>query len=179
MRSVFSFVFFLFGLVCFLLSGYLLWQRINPNKLSFQHVATNYSHSPSRHDLKPVRLIIPQREIDTPIYPAKINGLLWDMTDKGTSYLTSTPAPGEKGNSVLYGHNFANLLGKLPRSKPGDRVQVVMSDGSKREFKIQLTQEVTPDQTNILEQTDKTLLTVYTCSGFLDSKRFVAVATPI
>ena len=42
---------------------------------------------------------------------------------------------------------------------------------------IEYTQVVTPDQTHILAPSDDRRVTLYTCTGFLDRKRFVVTAT--
>ncbi|MGB2731849.1 MAG: sortase, partial [Microgenomates group bacterium] len=50
-------------------------------------------------------------------------------------------------------------------------------NGMKRTFIVQVTANVSPDQTNVLKQSHDKRLTLYTCSGFLDTQRFVVVAT--
>ena len=65
-----------------------------------------------------------EQSIDLPIYPASINGTSWETTTKGVSYLKNTPTPGEIGNSVMYGHNWTNLLGPLVRAKPGQKIEI-------------------------------------------------------
>jgi sortase (surface protein transpeptidase) len=53
-----------------------------------------------------------------------------------------------------------------------------MNDGVKKEFKVEYTATVDPSQTYIIDNTKDTRITLYTCTGFLDSKRFVVVAFP-
>lgn len=84
--------------------------------------------------------------------------------------------PGEPGNSILYGHNWTSLFGNLPKTKPGERVDIGFSDGSMQQFIVEYTSIVSPDEIEIIEQTEDTRITLYTCTGFLDSKRFVVVA---
>jgi sortase (surface protein transpeptidase) len=74
----------------------------------------------------------------------------WSISDTGVSYLTSSVVPGTAGNSVMYGHNKGDILGGLPM-------------------------QIKPTQVEILNQSDDTRLTIYTCSGFLDTARFVVV----
>lgn len=168
------------GLVCLILSGYLFWQRYNPNRLAFDiKKASELTKTTSRAGLTPVRITIKAQAIDLPLVPASLLGTTWATTDLGASYLISTPLPGDPGNSVIYGHNFKNLFGNLVLVKPHDKVSIYLSDGSKRDFKVNLTQEVDPSATEVLTSSKTAKLTLYTCSGFLDSKRFVAVATPL
>ena len=80
------------------------------------------------------------------------------------------------GNSVLYGHNFPSILGSLTKIKPNDKIEIIMSNGEKKIFTVKYTSIVGQDQTHILSQTKDARITVYTCTGFLDTKRFVATA---
>ena len=94
----------------------------------------------------------------------------------GLSYLSSSPIPGEWGNSILYGHNWPNLFGPLKKIQKGDPVEVELSSGQTRTFEVVMTDTVTPNQTHILSKTDDVRLTLYTCTGFLDRNRFVVTA---
>lgn len=167
-----------FGLAffCFLTSAYLVWQRFNPNKLAF---ATEPAKISTSAQVRATRLVISDLQIDLPIVEADISGRSWATTDLGVSHLSSTPAPGETGNSILYGHNYQNLLGELPKIKPGSKIEILLRDGSWRTFKVVTTQEVEPTEVEILAQSKKPMLTIFTCSGFLDLKRFVVVAVRV
>lgn len=123
------------------------------------------------------RLIIPDLGINLAIYPAKISGNRWQTTTLGVSHLSTTPDPGEPGNSVIYGHNWHNLLGRLPRVTPGSKIKVTQN-GVTQEFVVTATAEVDPTTSSVYAPTSDTRLTIYTCSGLLDSKRFVVVAKP-
>lgn len=128
------------------------------------------------HTVYPVRLVIESIGVDLPIHDAEISENKWSDTKSGVSYLLSSPLPGEKGNSIIYGHNWPGLLGSLPQVTPGDRIDVIFSDGSVRSFEVEYTTIVDPSQTGVLASSKQKRLTVYTCTGFLDSKRFVATA---
>ena len=54
-----------------------------------------------------------------------------------------------------------------------------MSNGEERNFLVEYTSVVDPNQTYILSQTKDKGITLYTCTGFLDTKRFVVTATLI
>ena len=79
----------------------------------------------------------------------------------------------------MYGHNWKSLLYDLPSVKPGQKLYVTMQNGSKQAFEVEYTATVEPSDTYVIDKTDDTRLTIYTCTGFLDSKRFVVVAKPI
>ncbi len=163
------------GLLLLLFGAYLVFQRYSPKTIEFNNLKVV---SASSSNLIPVRIIIPSQKIDEGIYGAKITNGQWETTDKGISYLLSSPVPGARGNSILYGHNWISLLGKLTNMKPGQTIQIVLNNGQTRTFVIQFTSVVDPNETHILAQTKDSRITIYTCTGFLDSKRFVAVATP-
>ena len=164
------------GIILLFLTGFLIWQRNSPARLAFK--VSEIKSAPKQvvlTDLRPVSILLPASNIELPIIQTELKDGKWLATSKGVSYLISSPIPGEVGNSVLYGHNWPNLLGKLPKVKPGEIISVKFSDGSIKNFPVQYTLIVTPDQTQILNPTSDSRITIYTCTGFLDNKRFVAV----
>ncbi|MBI2009895.1 MAG: sortase [Candidatus Chisholmbacteria bacterium] len=165
--------------VCFLLASFLIWQHHTPSRLAFSVAEVGSLPSELRIESLPQTLLIPSQGIEVPIYPSQVRDGKWETTPKGVSYLVSTALPGNQGNSVIYGHNWANILGKLPDVETGQQVLLTWGDGRIERFEIVQTTEVTPDQTHILAPTDDVRLTIYTCSGFLDRKRFVIVAVPV
>lgn len=162
------------GFLLILFGGHLVIDRYSPKSIEFKDLSVNQVIS---SNVTPIRIIIPSLNIDNGIYGAKINNGQWETTQKGISYLLSSPVPGGIGNSILYGHNWPSLLGNLTRIKPGEKIEIVMSNGKKKTFVVQFTSIVDPNQTHILSQTSDNRITLYTCTGFLDSKRFVATAT--
>ena len=124
----------------------------------------------------PVRLIIKNLNIDLPIFSAKVIGQNWQTTSLGVSWLDISPHPGEIGNSIMYGHNWTNLLGNLIYAKPGQEIEIKYSDGKSKIFFIDKTAEVSPNDVSVLAQTKDQRVTIYTCIGFLDEKRLVIVA---
>ncbi len=169
--------FILFGALCLLGSGILFWQRANTSRLSFNVHFKTAQHI-KKTTVVPKRIVIQSISVDLPIVPSKIIKKEMETTMKGVSYLDLSPVPGQMGNSILYGHNFDALLGRLPRIKPGDTIVITYSDKSQKSFTVNYTQVVTPKQVNIIEPTADKRLTIYTCTGFFDSQRFVAVAFP-
>ena len=164
-----------FGLVCLILATFLLWQRTTPRRLSFNIKNSSQSEKNIRA-LEPKTLVIRDLGIKLPISPARVEKGKWEASTKGVSYLSTSPIPGEMGNSVLYGHNWSNLLGSLVLIKPGQEIEVLFDDGSASKFVVKMTQTVTPEQTGILDPSDDQRITLYTCAGFLDRKRFVVTA---
>lgn len=163
------------GIICIIYSFFLLFKITGSQRLSFATELEEYSHS-KEISYFPKRLLINDLGIDITIHPARIENGIWPVTTKGVTYLESTAIPGETGNSVIYGHNWPHILGRLLHANPGQEISIVFSDGSVKKFDIAFTQIVTPDQVHILKNTDDIRLTIYTCSGFLDHKRFVVTA---
>lgn len=169
-------LFFIFlGLAGLIFATYLIYQRNTPSRLAFR-LAEIKSVRTTPSTKIPTVIRLPSLDLELPIIPTELVDSKWQATSEGVSYLTTTPQPGETGNSIMYGHNWPNLLGRLTQVKPGQTIEVLFSDGNKSTFEIAFTTVVTPDQTHILNQTDDRRLTLYTCTGFLDSKRFVVTA---
>ncbi len=175
----FSKFFISLSLVCFLLTAFLYYQRNNPRSLAFDiNQSINYSGKKSKTP-QPTVIIIEDLNIKLPIIPAKIISNSWETTDIGVSYLTISPKPGEMGNSILYGHNWTNLLGKLTLVKPGQKIIIVYPKNDIKKFQVEYTTTTSPKDISVLSQTKDKRITIYTCTGFLDSKRFVVVAKAV
>lgn len=172
---LFSRILIIIGVFLLALSLYLLYLRNSPHPLAFEQkpksgvVAQNEA---------PKTLEIPSIGVHLPIIPSLIEDESWSTTSVGVSYLASSPQPGKKGNSVLYGHNWKSLLSNLHKVTPGSKVIIVDKNNKKQEFVVEYTAVVDPSQTYIIDNTEDARVTIYTCTGFLDSKRFVVVAKP-
>jgi len=117
--------------------------------------------------------------IDVAIDPHAFVAGEWTVSEDNASYLTDSAMPGESGNIIIYGHNKREILGNLRALKGYEQITLTLSDGSKRLYQIESIKQVSPDRTELLTQTDSEVLTLYTCSGFLDSQRFVVRAKPL
>lgn len=172
---------FALSLISSMLFFWLMLERTTPRRLQFNidDLKTETFQSESAGSQKPVGIIIERIGVWLPVYPATITNQSWDTTTKGVSFVTHSGIPGERGNAVFYGHNWPNLLARLPQVVPGDRIAVIFPDNSQKVFEVSTTQEVTPDDSSVLAESTDPILTLYTCSGFMDSKRFVVVAKPI
>lgn len=168
-------IFITLGVLCYVIGIYNIFLINNPKRLSFN--TYTYAKSPIEKKAQyPQRIIIKNLEIDLPIISSTITDGEWETTDQGASYLESSPIPGEVGNSIIYGHNWVSLFGNLLNAVPEDEIQIKYDDNTTRTFVIRYTSTVKPETTSILAPTRDKRITLYTCSGFLDSERFVAVA---
>ena len=170
MRKILVSLAFIYALTFFFFGTFLVWQRTTPVK---KVIAQAQNTSVSTF---PVEIKIPKAGIDLPIFGSAIVHGSWQTTTYGVSYLTTSPLPGEVGNSVMYGHNWRSLLGPMKVVKPGDEIDVILADRSIRKFIVYFVSVVTPDETHIYKNTTDNRLTLYTCTGLLDSRRLVVTA---
>ncbi|KKQ25637.1 MAG: Peptidase C60 sortase A and B [Candidatus Woesebacteria bacterium GW2011_GWA1_37_8] len=124
-------------------------------------------------------IYIESLNIKLPITESKIENGIWQVSQDGASHLDISANPGEGGNIVLYGHNKANLFGRLTRIKIGQVVELKDEFGITHKYSVESTTTVTPDQIDYVLPKNTETLTFYTCVGFMDSKRFIVTAKPI
>lgn len=153
---------------------YQLYLNEAPTQLAFNNYYVTKQQTIEKN--APVRITISSLGIDLPIYQAKVVNNVWPTTTRGASYLTTSPLPGTTGNSIIYAHNWRSLFGNLRSAKVGQQVVVTYPDGKKKTFVIAYTSIVSPTESTILAPSNDKRITMYTCTGFLDSERFVAVA---
>ena len=167
------------GLLLVALSILLTLSRFNPRRLSFKSQPQIEESTKNNHGALPKYITIAGTSISLPIIPSTIEDQTWETTEEGVSYLTMSPVPGEKGNSILYGHNWTDLLGPLTEVKPGQTIRIRYEDDSQKTFMVENTATVSPNDTSILMASAEPMMTIYTCTGLFDSKRFVVTARPI
>lgn len=125
---------------------------------------------------KPAKVYIPRLSRVLYVSDGYVTGDRWAISETGVSYLTTSGIPGETGNAVIYGHNTQAILGGLWRVQDGDTIYVVLDSGDFVKYQVYERKEIKPTQVEILNQSPDSRLTLYTCSGFLDTARFVIVA---
>lgn len=127
----------------------------------------------------PVKIVIGGVKIDLPVTEGKIVDGVWETTQEGVSHLTISANPGENGNIVIYGHNKKRLFGSLPYVSMGAVIKVIAEDGVEYNYKVYEKKDVAATDVSIVYATPDEVLTLYTCDGPLDGKRFVLFAKPI
>lgn len=126
----------------------------------------------------PVSINIPGIPRLLVVEAGKINGT-WSVSEKAANHVRGSANPGSPGNIIIYAHNTAPLFGRLKRVKPDDTITVTTTDADRHTYRVIEIRTVTTDQTALLQQTSQEMLTLYTCTGWLDSKRLVIRAVPI
>lgn len=114
--------------------------------------------------------------VDIEIGDATIKDGVWAILPNSANYLLGSAGLGDSGNIIIYGHNKDNILGPIRWMKVGQKVEIEGSDGKKYQYEVVKTDTVDPDNLEYIKPTDSETLTIYTCTGFLDSKRFIVVA---
>jgi LPXTG-site transpeptidase (sortase) family protein len=176
MKKFLSWLFIIQSLSLLTVGLYEVYLNQNPAPLAFTKYT--YEQQDTNDVLKnaPIRITISSLGINLPVYQSHIVNNVWQTTYYGASYLTSSPIPGNTGNSIIYAHDFRNLFGNLVNAKVGEKVVITYPDHTKKTFVIEYTSVVSPDESSILAPSKDKRITMYTCTGFLDSRRFVAVA---
>lgn len=127
----------------------------------------------------PQRIIISDLKINLDVTESRIVSGVWEISNKGASHLNISDNPGENGNIIIYGHNKKVIFGSLPYIRNGSIIKIITEDGLEHDYKVMSKKTVSPNDLSLIMPTNDETLTLYTCTGFLDSKRFVIVAKPI
>ena len=121
---------------------------------------------------QPTHILIPWF-VDVKISQQSIVDSRWTIAQNEASHLVSSAKPGENGNIIIYGHNTRAILGNIRALKGGEIATLTSADGQQYHYRITEIMEVKPDEVEHLLPTKQEMLTIYTCSGFLDSMRFI------
>lgn len=140
--------------------------KISKQLLSIEEVVGDY----------PSRIIIPKLGIDLPVVPARVIGGVWEIHQNAANFGVGSALPGEVGNSVIFAHAKANLFSPIRKIRKDDLVSIQTREGHWFTYKVVEKKEVGPSQTEVIGQTTDKTLTLFTCSGFADSKRLIVVS---
>lgn len=117
--------------------------------------------------------------VDIKIKESGIKDGIWQVFSDAISHLANSARIGERGNMIIYGHNKDNVLGPIRFAKIGERIDLYDASGNKYSYEVTKVDTVDPDNLSYIFPTAEETLTIYTCTGFFDSKRFIAVAKKI
>jgi LPXTG-site transpeptidase (sortase) family protein len=123
-------------------------------------------------DFLPERIIIPELAIDLDVKESKVINGYWEVFDDSAGWGEGSGIPGKPGNQVIFAHARKGLFLPLRSLEIGDNIYV-LSNGKYYSYKVNAISEVSPGQTEAIAPTDDETLTLYTCSGFADSKRLL------
>lgn len=121
------------------------------------------------------KIIIPKINVEIPVVydvPTIEERAIEDGLERGVLHYATTPNPGEKGNSVIFGHSSNNILNKgkykfafvlLSRMEIGDTFMLT-KNGKRYVYKVYEKRIVKPSEVSVLGDTGKVATaTLITC----------------
>lgn len=125
----------------------------------------------------PLRIVVPKFAIDLPVVEAPVEDGVWEVSETTASHGVGSANPGTIGNTVIFAHARDGLFGPLRKIQKDDLIYVLTKDRWFR-YQVKETKEVSPKQVTDVAPTKTEVLTLFTCSGFLDGKRLIVSAVP-
>lgn len=192
--------FIIYSLILIVGGGLLVAKLILPNlperKLNSDNTSTTESTSFSQEPVSvdkrlllaatdkfskkspPVRIIIPELNIDIPVREARVVNGYWEVFPDVAGFGLGSAYPDELGNQVIFAHARDGLFLKLKDAKIGKNIYVFTKDRWYF-YKVTEIKDVWPSQIEVIAPTKDQTLTLFTCSGFLDSKRLIVTAKSV
>jgi len=170
--------------VLFLLVGVFLifvslsWRYHQERILSFdtsEHIETRELQEEKS---KPSNIKIDNINMNLDVEEGMIIDEIWQISKTGASHLDVSANPGEGDNVVIYGHNKNSLFGSIRWLEIGKEIVIINEEGEQYQYQIIETKEVSPQEIEFVLPKGEEMLTLYTCSGFLDRNRFIVIAKP-
>lgn len=156
----------------FLMIVFASWRIYQARILSF----TKAYPTEVRQESKVARVVIPSLKIDLSVEEGKIERGVWSISQRGASHLDVSKNPGEGGNIVVYGHNKKAIFGPILWAEKGEKITLIDKDDKEFNYQVIETKTVSPDQIEYVLPKNEEILTLYTCTGFADSKKFIVIA---
>lgn len=147
-----------------------------PAEVSFEHAPLVQGDASG---VMPVAIKAADLNIAVPLELGSITNDEWVLSDEAANYLDVSGKIGESGNIVIYGHDKKSIFGNFKEAQTGQVVHLTGSDGQEREYTITNIFETTPENVDVIQPTEHELLTIYTCTGWRNSKRLIVQAEPI
>lgn len=129
-------------------------------------------------DQSPQKVIIPKISLDVDLRPSKVINGQWEVFEDSGSFGLGSALPGGFGNSVIFAHARRGLFLPLKDTQIDDIIYI-LNDSQWFSYKIVEIKEVMPSDISVIKDTPDETLTLFTCSGFADSKRLIVVAKRI
>lgn len=123
----------------------------------------------------PKRIIIPSRSIDLPVKTARVIDNAWELSDDSASFGLGSATPGSGGNTVIFAHAKRKLFRPLRGIKKNSRIYILTSK-QWHVYEVVEIKTVLSSEIEVIEPTKEETLTLFTCTGFADTKRLIVVA---
>lgn len=151
--------------------GYQYQSRLAHREAQTEHIEESALRAiPSRDTL-----VIPQIGVDSPI----VEGIGPEVLSQGLWRRPNSSTPDKGGNTVLTGHRFMYSSGpktfyNLDKMKVGDTFFLYWK-GKEYDYEVVDIFVVNPDQTEIEDQTEEPILTLYTCTPLWTAKQRLVI----
>ena len=170
------------GIALFIMGAILLFGRLQaptPTKSeSFSNepvIIEGFQLGEKKNLETPKKIVIPTVGIDLEVKEAKVVRGYWEVFADSAAWGEGSGYPGEPGNQVIFAHARVGLF--LPvRELKGDELVYVLTKDKWYLYKVKEIREVYPNQIEVIAPTTDETLTLYTCSGYQDSKRLIVIA---
>jgi sortase A len=126
---------------------------------------------PTQSPQHAVRIQINSIDVDAPI----VQGDGWEQLKKGVGQHIGSPNPSDGGNLILSAHNdiYGELFRDLDQLEPGDTIKVFTNQIT-YEYVVVQTQIVDPTFTEVLNQTNQSIITLISCYPYgVNNQRIV------
>lgn len=124
-----------------------------------------------------VKINITKINLDLEVEETLIKNGVWEISNSKASHLKNSAVPGQDSSIIIYGHNKTKIFGLIRDLKMGDNITLQTTDQKSHQYQVTEIMVVSPKDVQILNEKSETLI-LYTCTGFLDSQRFVVKAEP-
>ncbi len=107
---------------------------------------------------------------------AVVEGVGVPDLQKGPGHYPGTPLPGQPGNAAIAGHRttYGAPFYNLDQLEKGDEIDVTTLQGTYR-FTVETSEVVRPDQTEVIDPTSDSRLTLTTCNPRFSSRERLVV----
>lgn len=152
------------------------WRIHNSNILAFDQQAV--VNQPT-HNSTVSSISIPKVGLHLSVDEAAVSNGDWEISSTQANHWNTSANPGENGNIVLYAHNKTSLFGPIRWLNQGDTIELLDHSNRTHTYIITDTVTTTPDDISYVLPRDEEMVTLYTCTGFFDSQRYIVVARPV
>lgn len=153
------------------------WYHLYSHTVLSFHVSPVVTQDVIGH--QPTRVVVEGVGIDLPLLSVEIQNGIWPTSLDSANHLSTSATPLQSGNIVIYAHNRPHLFRPLHEVEIGDEIVVKNQDDRAFSYQVESIHVVSPDQIDLVLPTNTEVLTIYTCTGWFDSKRLVIRALPV
>ena len=146
------------------------------NKPVVEVVSLNQVRAEPIKDAVPRKIEIPSLGVNVEVVPGLVKKGEWQVADTKANFLVGSGVVGSGSNTVIYAHKRPGLFGDLAKVKVGDEILVSGKD-VRGAYVVEQAYETEINDLDILEDTQNSTLTLYTCNRWNDSTRFVVKAS--